>query len=64
LGERALSEELPWDIIDSGVTKEFYIEEYKRAEIEALTENCMESCASCGINERLGKNCKDFIKNS
>lgn len=64
LNEKSLEGELPWDFVDSGVTKEFYIEEYKRAEIEALTENCMDSCASCGINERLGANCKDFIKNS
>lgn len=62
LGARELSEELPWDFIDSGVTKDFYINEYKKAEEESLTENCLESCANCGINIRLKANCKDFMK--
>lgn len=62
LRERTLEEELPWDFIDAGVTKEFYISEYKKAKQQALTPNCMESCAACGINVRLKANCKDFIK--
>ena len=64
LGARNLEEDLSWDFVDSGVSKNFYLEEFKRAEIEALTPNCMDSCAACGINERLGKNCKEFMKNS
>lgn len=62
LRERTLEEDLPWDFIDAGITKEFYKSEYKNAQIEALTPNCMEFCAACGINERLKANCKDFIK--
>ncbi len=64
LGARSLDEKLPWDFIDSGVTKEFYLSEYKKAEEQNLTENCMDSCANCGINTRLQANCKDFIKNN
>ena len=60
LRERSLEEELPWDFIDSGVKKSFYIDEYKNAEKEALTANCMESCAACGINERMKTNCKEL----
>lgn len=62
-GERKLDEVLPWDFIDSGITKSFYLEEYKKAEEASLTVNCMDSCANCGMNVRLGENCKNFIKN-
>ncbi len=48
-----LDDELPWDHIRSGVTKEFLIREYQRALSEEITENCRVVCERCGIG------CKD-----
>jgi radical SAM-linked protein len=39
----------PWDVIDSCVTKEFLIEEYKKSESENLTLKCIEKCTYCGV---------------
>ena len=48
-----LDEILPWDIIDCGVTKEFFKRERARAYAAATTPNCREKCSGCGAN-RLG----------
>lgn len=47
---RELEEILPWDFIDIGVTKEFFIREWKRAQKETVTPNCRMSCSGCGAN--------------
>ncbi len=44
---------LPWDIIDCGVTKEFFLREKTKAYGEKTTPGCLEQCAGCGAN-RLG----------
>lgn len=44
-----LEEELPWDNVKSGVTKDFLKREWKRAEAAETTGNCRESCEHCGI---------------
>ena len=46
--ERDLGERLPWDFIDAGVTKEFFIREYNRAKEEKVTPNCRRACSGCG----------------
>ena len=46
---RMLDEILPWDFIDCGVSKEYLIEEYKRAMRAELTDDCREDCNGCGI---------------
>lgn len=46
--ERSFDEILPWDMIDVGVTKQFLINEAKRAEQGIVTPNCREKCAGCG----------------
>lgn len=46
-------DELPWDNVQSGVTKEFLKREYRLALAAELTENCREACGHCGIG------CKD-----
>lgn len=46
-------EVLPWDIIDCGVTKEFFLRERAKAYEAATTPNCRQSCSGCGAN-RLG----------
>ncbi|MBQ8357651.1 MAG: TIGR03960 family B12-binding radical SAM protein [Clostridia bacterium] len=48
-----LDEILPWDIIDCGVTKEFFKRERAKAYAAATTPNCREQCSGCGAN-RLG----------
>jgi radical SAM superfamily enzyme YgiQ (UPF0313 family) len=48
--ERSLRETLPWDHIDSGVSKEFLISEYQRSLLEDTTPDCREGpCVTCGI---------------
>ena len=48
-----LDEILPWDIIDCGVSKEFFKREREKAYAAATTPNCREKCSGCGAN-RLG----------
>ncbi|MDO5396615.1 MAG: TIGR03960 family B12-binding radical SAM protein [bacterium] len=47
--ERSYEEVLPWDHIDIGVTKQFFIRENERAKQAVTTPNCREKCAGCGI---------------
>ncbi len=46
-------EELPWDIIDTGVTKSFLLSECRKATEELITEDCRNNCHGCGLE------CKD-----
>ncbi|MFU0827617.1 MAG: Radical SAM core domain-containing protein [Lachnoclostridium sp.] len=46
--ERSKDEILPWDFIDTGVTKEFLWREYNRGLNEQVTPNCRKACAACG----------------
>lgn len=46
-------EVLPWDVIDCGVTKAFFLREKAKAYGEQTTPGCLEKCAGCGAN-RLG----------
>lgn len=48
--ETSPEDPLPWDIIDSGVSKEFLAEEWRKALREETTEDCRAGCAGCGIN--------------
>lgn len=50
LRQRSFEEVLPWDFIDIGVTKEFLVNEYKKAAEGKLTEDCRQGCRNCGIN--------------
>jgi len=48
--ERSLDETLPWDHINSGVSKEFLIAEYQRSLSGETTLDCREGpCLACGI---------------
>ncbi len=48
--ERAEDEILPWDYIDIGITKEFFLREWRRAVREGVTTpNCREECSGCGL---------------
>ena len=46
--KREISELLPWDFIDCGVTKSFLIREWERAQEGVVTPNCREQCSGCG----------------
>lgn len=48
-----LDEILPWDVIDCGVSKDFFKRERARAYAGQTTPNCREQCSACGAN-RLG----------
>ncbi len=51
--ERSYDEILPWDIIDTGVTKEFLISENNKAIKEEQSPDCRLNCIGCGINNRV-----------
>ena len=41
-------EVFPWDFLDCGVTKEFLLREWHRAQEETVTLNCKQQCNGCG----------------
>lgn len=45
---RSTDELLPWDFIDIGVSKQFLINEWERAQAAVVTLNCRERCSGCG----------------
>lgn len=50
--ERDLSEVLPWDFIDTGISRRFLENEWKRAVGEqVVTPNCREKCSGCGCTK-------------
>ena len=53
--ERAVTEILPWDFIDVGVTKKFLIWEWNRAKEEEITPNCRQQCSGCGAGRYKGR---------
>ncbi len=48
---RDFDEILPWDFINTGVSKEFLIREYKNAIEGKTTNDCRERCRGCGIDD-------------
>lgn len=46
--ERAYTEVLPWDHIDVGVSKTFFINESEKSKQAATTPHCREHCSGCG----------------
>lgn len=54
---RELSEILPWDFIDAGVTRSFMEREFHNAMAEKVTPNCREKCSGCGANVFKGGIC-------
>ena len=41
--------ELPWDFIDTGITKQFLKSEYAKASQERITPDCSNTCHGCGL---------------
>ena len=46
--ERSVDEILPWDFIDTCVSKKFLIKEWENAKNELVTPNCRQKCSACG----------------
>lgn len=56
--QRELNEILPWDFIDVGVSKDFFVREWKKAtEQQVITPNCRMQCSGCGANSFGGGVC-------
>ncbi|PIX89306.1 MAG: B12-binding domain-containing radical SAM protein [Nitrospirae bacterium CG_4_10_14_3_um_filter_44_29] len=51
-------ERLPWDIIDTGVSKDFLCKEYQRAISGEKTSDCRKVCHVCGLK------CKEQIQDT
>ena len=49
---RSYDEVLPWHIIDSGISDEFFRRENEKAKLAAVTSDCRHGCTGCGINRR------------
>ena len=48
--QREYDEILPWDMVDSLITKDFFIKENEKAKNAQVTADCRKGCAGCGIN--------------
>ncbi len=56
--ERAEDEIFPWDFIDCGVTKEFLLREWKKAQAGTVSPNCRKQCQGCGAGRfGVGREC-------
>lgn len=54
---RSYEETTPWSHINMLVSREFFIEENKRAHAELTTPNCREKCSNCGVIRNIGGDC-------
>jgi radical SAM superfamily enzyme YgiQ (UPF0313 family) len=55
--KRSFEEINPWDHIDFGVSKDFFIKENKKAYDAVTTENCRQKCSGCSANKLIGGPC-------
>ncbi len=55
--ERSTEEWLPWDFIDTGVTKQFLKREWEKAQQGIVTPNCRKQCSGCGVGTFQGGVC-------
>ena len=49
--ERGRDELFPWDVIDTGVSREYLWNERKAADAAASTPDCRHGCTNCGMKE-------------
>ncbi len=50
--EHGLDEILPWDVIDSFISKDFLKKEYQKALSAETTHDCRKGCVGCGMNRK------------
>jgi radical SAM family uncharacterized protein len=60
--ERADDEVFPWDFLDCGVTREFLLREWKKAQQEIVSPNCRVQCQGCGAKRYGGGVCFENTK--
>lgn len=60
---REYDEILPWDHINSGISKSFLIRENEKAKNAETTLHCRQQCAGCGSNKLNGGKCDALGKN-
>jgi len=58
--ERTENEDLPWDFIDTGVSKQYLLREYERSKQNELTKDCRLNCQACGIQTTYDLVCRDL----
>ena len=56
--KRGYDEVFPWDHLDYGVTKAFFIREHKKAMQAATTPSCFAGCSGCGAQRLTGGRCQ------
>ena len=49
-----VNEALPWDHLDAGVTKEFLLREWEKAQRGERTHDCRKGCVGCGMKRYEG----------
>ena len=54
---REKDELMPWDMISSGVTKEYLWREHENAVSGVTTPDCRTRCNGCGANKLVGGKC-------
>lgn len=52
LQKRDIDQDLPWDMVEISVDKEFLKKELKQAEQITLTPECRSKCSNCGMRKR------------
>ena len=52
--ERSLHEVFPWDHLDCGVTKQYFIREWNKALRAECTQDCRKGCTGCGMKRYEG----------
>ncbi|MBN3408092.1 B12-binding domain-containing radical SAM protein [Clostridium botulinum] len=55
--QREYDEILPWDFVDTGVSKKFLMRENERAKNAEVTPDCRQGCKNCGVNVNLEGEC-------
>ena len=51
--KREFDEILPWDVVDSGISKKFLMNEARKATNEEITPDCRHGCNGCGMNTKV-----------
>ena len=47
--QREIDELLPWDTLDMGVKKDYFIHELEMAKQQKPTMKCFDNCKRCGV---------------
>jgi len=62
--QRPPDETFPWEVISTGVRKEFLLNEYRRSQAGETLPDCREHCHACGIPAQICKSANRQISKS